>query len=174
MIHARPSLVGRYTTRASAEGSQTMQLRTISMAVIAAVTACGGKTKGPEAGAPPPSASLYDRLGGRDAIAGVTKDFVEVRVAKDDRINKFFAGIDIPALEAKLIDQICEASGGPCRYTGKDMKTVHASLSINDAHFNALVEDLKASLDHFKVGAREQQDLLGALAKMHDDIVTAK
>jgi hemoglobin len=151
-----------------------MQLRIISLAVITVATACGGKTKGTDPGTPPPSASLYDRLGGRDAIAGVTKDFVEVRVAKDDRIKSFFAGVDLSALEAKLVDQICEASGGPCKYTGKDMKTVHATLNIGEVHFNALVEDLKASLDHFKVGAREQQDLLGALAKMHDDIVTAK
>jgi hypothetical protein len=54
------------------------------------------------------------------------------------------------------------------------MKTAHAGMNIKDADFTALVEDLKASLDHFKVGASEQHDLLGALAKMHDDIVTAK
>jgi hemoglobin len=119
-------------------------------------------------------ASLYDRLGRRDAIAGVVKDFVEERVAKDKRINAMFANTNIPDLEAKLIDQICEASGGPCKYTGKDMKTTHAGLNIKDADWSALVEDLKASLDHFKVGPQEQKDLLGALAGMHDDIVTAK
>jgi hypothetical protein len=54
------------------------------------------------------------------------------------------------------------------------MKTAHAGMSIKDADFNALIEDLKASLDHFKVGRQEQKDLLGALAAMHDDIVTAK
>jgi hypothetical protein len=54
------------------------------------------------------------------------------------------------------------------------MKTAHAGMKVKDADFNALVEDLKASLDHFKVGDKEQKDLLGALASMHDDIVTAK
>jgi hemoglobin len=156
-----------------------MQLRIslVSMVVVASLAACGGKAKGTEPAtstAMSESASLYDRLGRRDAIAAVVKDFVEERVAKDPRINRQFANADIPGLEAKLIDQICEATGGPCKYTGKDMRTAHAGMNIKEADFTALVEDLKASLDHFKVGAREQQELLGALAAMHDDIVTAK
>jgi len=156
-----------------------MQLRfsLVSMFAVACLAACGGKAKGTEPAtstAMSESLSLYDRLGRRDAIVLVVKDFVEQRVAKDARINGMFANTDIPDLEAKLVDQICQATGGPCTYTGKDMRTTHASMHITDAHFNALVEDLKASLDHFKVGAREQNELLGALAKMHDDIVTAK
>ena len=153
-----------------------MQLRIILVSMLAAagLLACGGKAKAPDTAMESKQASLYDRLGRRDAIAGVVKDFVEERVAKDARINAMFANADIPGLEAKLIDQICEASGGPCKYTGKDMKTAHAGMNIKDADFNALVEDLKASLDHFKVGPQEQKDLLGALAAMHDDIVTAK
>jgi hemoglobin len=157
-----------------------MQLRMmwISALAVASLAACGGKAKGPEpvAGEPAggPAATLYDRLGGKDAIAGVVKDFVEERVAKDKRINAFFANADIPGLETKLTDQICEATGGPCKYTGKDMKTAHAGMNIKDADFTAMVDDLKASLDHFKVPAKEQQELVGALGKMHDDIVTAK
>jgi hemoglobin len=156
-----------------------MQLRSslVAMVMVASLAACGGKAKGSEPAtstAISESASLYDRLGRRDAIALVVKDFVEERVAKDARINRQFAGADIPGLEAKLIDQICEATGGPCKYTGKDMRSAHAGMHITDADFKALLEDLKASLDHFKVGAREQDELLGALAKMRDDIVTAK
>ena len=153
-----------------------MKFRMISISVLAAASlwACGGKAKGTDQpGGTDPSASLYDRLGRKDAITAVVKDFVEQRVAKDDRIRAFFASADIPGLEAKLGDQICEASGGPCKYTGKDMKTVHAGMNVKDADFSALVEDLKMSLDHFKVPAREQQELLGKLAPMHDDIVTA-
>jgi hemoglobin len=153
-----------------------MQLRIILVSMLAAASlpACGSKAKAPETAMESKQASLYDRLGRRDAIAGVVKDFVEERVAKDKRINAMFANTNIADLEAKLIDQICEASGGPCKYTGKDMKTTHAGLNIKDADFSALVEDLKASLDHFKVGPQEQKDLLGALAAMHDDVVTAK
>src|SRR5215470_14732329 len=144
--------------------SKTMNVRMMSMILAASLAACGGKAKGPEpAGgdASGATATLYDRLGKRDAIALVVKDFVEQRVAKDNRINAFIASADLAGLETKLIDQICQATGGPCTYTGKDMKTAHAGMNIKDADFNALVEDLKASLDHFKVGAAEQQELLG-------------
>jgi hemoglobin len=147
------------------------RMHPVAMIAVMVAAACGGKATPPE---PAPAASLYDRLGKKDAITLVVKDFVEERVAKDSRINLFFKTTDIPDLEAKLVDQLCEASGGPCKYTGKDMKISHAGLGIKDADFNAMVEDLQVTLDKFKVGAREQQELLGALAPMHDDIVTAK
>ena len=78
------------------------------------------------------------------------------RVAADTRINSFFtATASDPARLAKfkgnLVDQICQASGGPCKYTGKDMKTAHAGMGISSADFNALVEDLVGALDKFKV-----------------------
>ena len=115
--------------------------------------------------------SLYDRLGQKPAITAVVDDFV-ARVAKDGRINRFFANTDIPPFKAKLVDQICEASGGPCKYTGKDMKTAHAGMGVSDADFTALVEDLVATLDKFKVPEKEKGELLGALGPMRKDIVT--
>ncbi len=155
----------------------SMKTRTITTTVLLAarLAACGGPSRPPEAPAGP-AASLYDRLGRRDAIALVVKDFVEQRVAKDPRINGMFAGADLPGLELKLVEQICEATGGPCKYTGlyKDMKTAHAGMAIKDADFTALVEDFTASLQQLRVGAAEQQELRAALGKMHDDIVTAK
>lgn len=154
--------------------------RIATAAVLAAgLAACGGKAKavdepGPVGRGGEPTAALYDRLGKRDAIAAVVKDFVEQRVVKDARINRWFKTTDLTDLEAKLVDQICEATGGPCKYTGRDMKTAHAGLGITDPDFAALVDDLRASLDQFQVAAQDQQELLGALAAMHDDIVTAK
>ena len=71
----------------------------------------------------------------------------------------------------KLVDQICEASGGPCTYTARDMATTHKGLGITDDHFNALVEDLVAALDKFNVPEREKNELLGALGPMKGDIV---
>ena len=120
--------------------------------------------------------SLYDRLGGKKAIAAVVDEFVG-RVAADNRINSFFKATAsdpkrLAAFKANLVDQICEASGGPCKYKGKDMKTAHAGMGITEADFNALVEDLTGALDKFKVGAMEKQQLLGALAPMKKDIVT--
>ena len=117
--------------------------------------------------------SLYDRLGGKPAITAVVDDFT-ARVAADRRINRFFANTDVPAFNAKLVDQICEASGGPCKYTGKDMKTAHAGMGITDAEFNALVENLVTTLDKFKVPEKEKGELLGALGPMRKDIVAQR
>ena len=114
--------------------------------------------------------SLYDRLGGKPAITAVVDDFVG-NVAGDSRINARFGATNIPRLKAMLVDQICEASGGPCKYTGRDMKSAHASMRITDAEFNALVEDLVKSLDKFKVPAQEKSELLGALGGMKPQIV---
>lgn len=114
--------------------------------------------------------TLYDRLGGKPAITAVVDDFI-ANVAADARINRRFANTNIPHLKAKLVEQICAASGGPCRYTGRDMKSAHAGMRITDAEFNALVGDLVRSLDKFNVPAREKNELLTALAAMKGDIV---
>ncbi len=119
--------------------------------------------------------SLYSRLGGKKAITAVVDEFVAIVVA-DDRINTFFAdtGKDpkrVAAFKGKLVDQICQASGGPCKYKGKDMKTAHAGMGVKEEHFNALVEDLVKALDKFNVGATEKNELLGALGPMKADIV---
>ena len=114
--------------------------------------------------------SLYDRLGGKPAITAVVDDFVG-RVAGDNRINGFFAQANVPRLKAQLVDQICEASGGPCKYTGRDMKTAHRGMGVNSAAFDALVGDLVATLDKFNVGEREKKELLAALGPMKSDIV---
>ena len=116
------------------------------------------------------TASLYDRLGGKPAITAVIDEFVG-NVANDARINDRFATTDIPKLKGHLVDQVCEATGGPCTYTGRDMKTTHAGMRITDADFTALVEDLVAALDTFKVPQTEQKELLGLLGSMKSDIV---
>jgi hemoglobin len=119
--------------------------------------------------------TLYDRLGGKKAIVAVVDEFVS-RVAADTRINAFFtATASDPARLAKfkgnLVDQICQASGGPCKYTGKDMKSAHAGMGISSADFNALVEDLVGALDKFKVAEADKNTLLGVLGPMKSDIV---
>jgi hemoglobin len=114
--------------------------------------------------------SLYDRLGGKPAITAVVDDFVG-NVAADNRINGFFAKTDIPRLKQLLVEQICAGAGGPCTYTGRDMKTTHMGMGVADQHFAALVEDLVKSLDKFKVPAREKNELLGVLGPMKTDIV---
>lgn len=115
-------------------------------------------------------ASLYERLGGKPAITAVVDDFVG-KVANDTRINGKFANANIPNLKFRLVEQICQASGGPCTYMGRDMKAAHAGMGINKAEFGALVEDLVASLNKFNLPKREKDELLGALAPLQNDIV---
>jgi hemoglobin len=115
--------------------------------------------------------SLYDRLGGETAIAAVVDDFVK-NVAADKRINKFFAKANIDLLKVRLTKQICQATGGPCTYTGRDMKSAHAGMGIQNKHFDALVQDLGKTLNKFKVPAREQKELVALLGPMRKDIVT--
>jgi len=119
--------------------------------------------------------SLYSRLGGKKSIAAVVDEFVG-RVAADKRINAFFGATAsdpkrLKRFKGNLVDQICEASGGPCKYKGKTMKAAHMGLGISGGDFNALVEDLVGALDKFKVGQHEKDQLLGALAPMKSDIV---
>jgi hemoglobin len=114
--------------------------------------------------------TLYSRLGGQPAIQAVVDQFV-TNVAADNRINARFANADIPRLNRLLVEQICEATGGPCEYTGRDMRTAHAGMNITDAEFDALVEDLVSALNQFDVPEAEQSELLGALGGMRGDIV---
>ena len=123
-------------------------------------------------------ASLYDSLGGKAAITAVVDEFV-ARVAADKRINAFFGAPAsdpkrMAAFKSNLVDQICEASGGPCKYKGKNMKAAHMGMGIAAKDFSALVEDLVGALDKFKVKEADKNALLGVLGPMQSDIVEKK
>jgi hemoglobin len=114
--------------------------------------------------------TLYERLGGRNAIVMVVDSFV-ARVAADSRINKKFARSDIPRVKTMLVEQICNATGGPCTYRGRSMKEAHRAMGVTDGEFDALVEDLVATLNQFKVAKADQDALLNTLGSMRADIV---
>ncbi len=144
----------------------------LGMAAMLAGCADTGSVKGaaqPMAGATA-TKSLYDRLGGKSAITAVVDQFVS-NVAADGRINSRFASTDIPKLKGHLVDQVCQATGGPCTYQGRDMKRTHLGMQISSADFGALVQDLVAALDKFNVPAGEKSELLGKLGSMKNDIV---
>ena len=155
---------------------QPLQIAALVLLALV-LAACGGsqppaETAGEAGGvtAPPAERPLYDRLGGKEAITAVVDDFV-ANVAADTRINPRFVKTDISRLKQMLVDQICQATGGPCTYTGKSMLDAHRGMNITEAEFNALVEDLTRSLDKFKVPDREKTELLTALAAMKGDVV---
>jgi hemoglobin len=117
--------------------------------------------------------SLFERLGGMPAISAVVDDFAN-NVLNDTRINKKFAKSDPTRLLANLKDFVCNATGGPCKYTGLSMKESHKNMGTTAGEFNALVEDLIKTLNKFNVGPTEQKELLAALGPLKGDIVEAE
>jgi hemoglobin len=109
-------------------------------------------------------------LGGRDAIVAVVNSFVD-RIGGDETLNQRFANTELPRFKQLLVEQICEASGGPCKYTGRDMKTTHKGMNIREEEWNATVAHLVATLNEFKVGEPEQRELISAIAPMKGDVV---
>ncbi len=117
--------------------------------------------------------TLYKRLGGYDALAAVTDDFIG-RLASDATLSKFFVGHSKDSLghiRQLIVDQLCAATGGPCVYIGRDMKTAHAGLGITEKDWQTSVTHLVATLDKFKVPAKEKSEVLGAISAMKGDIV---
>ena len=143
-----------------------MSRRALLPAVIAAAIAYSASITG--AAAHP---TLYQRLGGYDSIQAVVDEAIK-NIAADRRINRFFKGANIQRLRRQLADQICAASGGPCVYRGRDMKSAHAGMGIESRHFDALVQDLGKALNKFRVPGREQRELVALLAPTKKDIVT--
>jgi hemoglobin len=121
--------------------------------------------------------SLYDRMGGEPVIIKVVDDLV-LNVVADPMIKekhkKHFIEGDVPVLKKKLVDQIGEATGGPQKYTGKNMKDAHKNMGITDEDFNALAGDVAKALDKNNVGAAEKKELLDMLGTMRKDVVESK
>ncbi len=117
--------------------------------------------------------SLYARLGGYDAIAAVVDDFI-ARLVADKRFSKFFVGHSEDSLKKirqHIVDQFCAAAGGPCLYTGRDMKTTHHGLGITSDDWDAAANHLVETLDKFKVPKAEKDELLAFVSTLKKDIV---
>lgn len=117
-----------------------------------------------------PVKSLYERLGGKPALTAVVGE-LWVQVAADVRINARFARTDPKVFGSQLVDFLCQASGGPCKYQGADMKTAHTGMKLTDAEFTALAEDTVKALDKFKVSVTEKAEVMNMLGGLHGDIV---
>lgn len=118
-------------------------------------------------------ASLYKRLGGYDALAAVTDDFLG-RLATDSQLGRFFKGVSTDSqkkIRQHIVDFLCGATGGSCVYIGRDMKTVHTGLNITEDDWNVTVKQFVATLDKFKVPEREKNEVLGAISGLKGDIV---
>lgn len=118
-------------------------------------------------------AGLYEALGEKRGITRLMDDFV-TRLVMDPRIGGHFKDVKPAALKESLTDQICQLSGGPCKYEGADMKSAHADMDINKGHFNALVEVLQSAMDAQGIPFAQQNRLLALLAPMHRDVITIR
>jgi hemoglobin len=120
--------------------------------------------------APAKASSLFDDMGGASVLHAAVDKFTDI-VEADPRINFTFAETDLDKFKKLLYEQLCNLSGGPCTYTGRDMRTAHQKLMINTAEFNALAEDLYLALGRCGVPYRLQNKLMAKLAPMKRDIV---
>ena len=146
--------------------------------LLALLAACASGSDATRSAAPAASSSgsasggptLYDRLGRRPGIEAVMHTFVG-NIGRDKRINVRFLFVDMDVLQAQLTDQVCAASGGPCTYSGRAMKPLHAPMRIRPAEFDAMGEDMIAALRTHTVPERETKELLTIIASTRDDIV---
>lgn len=116
------------------------------------------------------SRSLYDELGGMPAIEKITDYFIE-EISFDQQIVQHFKDSDIDRFRAKLIEQICNESGGPCDYSGDSMVEVHTGMKITEAEFNRTVDLLINAMNKAGIPHPTQNKLLARLAPMRGDII---
>ncbi|MFN8289358.1 MAG: group 1 truncated hemoglobin [Chitinophagaceae bacterium] len=117
--------------------------------------------------------SLYKRLGGYDAIAAVTDDFIG-RLAGNKDLGRFFAGASDDSkkkIRQHIVDFLCNAAGGPCAYIGRSMKESHQGLKISEKDWNTTAGLLVETLNKFKVPQKEQGELLSLVSSVKKDIV---
>lgn len=121
--------------------------------------------------------SLYERLGGVYAIATVVDDFIE-RLLVNDVLNSNPAikeardRVPKAGLKFRVTALVCQVTGGPEVYTGRNMKEAHKHLNITEKEWDAMVADFKKTLDKFKVPQKEQNELFAIVGSTKSDIVT--
>ena len=124
----------------------------------------------------PTEKSLYERLGGYNAIAAVVDDFIG-RLVTDSQLSRFFVGHGKDSKQGMrqlIVDQLCEAFGGPCIYKGRDMRTTHDGLGLSNSDWEKSVEHLVATLDKFKVPKKEKDEVLAAASGLKSQIVQSE
>lgn len=124
-------------------------------------------------GQEPAAASLYERLGGYDAIAAVTDDFLG-RLVSDPQLGRFFVGHgEDSARRARqlTVDFICNATGGPCFYTGRSMEVTHEGMGITAEDWAISMRHLEATLDRFGVPVPERDEVIAFISSLRDSIV---
>lgn len=151
--------------------------RSPGLVVLLLLLGCGWEVRAQQKAHPPQETrSLYQRLGGYDALAAVTDDFVG-RLVGDKQLTRFFNGVSTDSrkrIRQLVLDQLCAATGGPCIYIGRSMRTTHEGLGISEDDWNISVKLLGETLDKFKVPKPEKDELFKILSTLKADIVDKK
>ena len=137
-----------------------------TLALLSLLGGCQTMTDEP---ASEPAPTLYQQLGERAGLAQIVEDLLYLIVA-DDRINHQFKGVNVAQFHRNLTDHLCDVSGGPCAYSGQDMREAHAGMAITDTQFNALAENLILAMEQNGVPTGAQNRLLKRLVPMYPDI----
>lgn len=116
-----------------------------------------------------PDSDLYQQLGERSGIANVVEDLL-YRIVDDERINFQFKGMDVAQFHRNLTDQLCELSGGPCTYSGREMRELHADMNITNTQFNALAENLILAMEKNRIPTAAQNQLIKRLLPVYPDV----
>ena len=127
----------------------------------------------------PASKSLYDRLGGAYPIAVVVDDFIDRLLVNktlnaNPAISEARKRVPAAGLKFHVTTLVCQATGGPCKYVGRDMKTSHAHLNISETEWQAMLTDFNKTLARFKVPEGEQRELVDILNSTKDQIVMGR
>jgi hemoglobin len=134
----------------------------VSMLVLAFLVGCAQQ--------PPKDDSLYQALGQKPGIQKIVEGML-LHVARDDRIYKYFAKVDIVRVRDKLIEKFCVEAGGPCTYTGDTLAEAHKGLNLSRSDFNALVENLIDSMDDQHIPVATQNRLIARLAPQRGEVI---
>jgi hemoglobin len=120
-----------------------------------------------------PEQSLYQRIGGYDAIAAATDESL-ARFLNDPALKAYFDHMsrdETRKLRQHFVDFVVQAAGGPAYYIGRDMRTTHAGMGITEAQWDAFVADVRATLEHLQVPERECGELLALMGTLKDEII---
>jgi len=138
-------------------------MRKFGLAAAAALTIAAAPARADD--------TLFQDMGGQDAIAKIASDTTDNFLA-DDRIKATFDNTNMDRFRKLLAEQFCVVAGGPCTYTGRNMHDAHKGLHLDNADFNAVVEDLQKAMDKDGVPFATQNRFLARLAPMQHDVVT--
>ncbi|MGH8565165.1 MAG: group I truncated hemoglobin [Gammaproteobacteria bacterium] len=160
----------------------TKSLAATLLITLLAVVGCGeDKAPTPVAGAPAPGApqapaasqNLFERLGGQEGLEALV-DALLVNIGADSRIKTYFNNLDQVRFKTNNVAFLCEKTGGPCNYTGGEIKRVHKSLQVTSDHFDAMMETTGKTLDEKGVAEADKKELMDLLASFKGDIVSSR